>query len=426
MNDLNYPNREVSNRGLLRYQTILLFLFPLLVVYTVYQAIKFKSLNYCLQRFGLINKPEKPVDIWLHAASVGEVNAALPLLSAIYNKYPEKCFLVTTTTPTGAQLLKQKNPLNVIHQFLPIDYSLLIGRLVKNYQPGCVLIIETELWPNLFRCCYHKNIPVCTVNGRLSRKTLETYGWIRELYKTTLQYSSRILTRSDNDSKAYIALGAAPEKVSTIGNIKFSASLNTPGKNRSTPDHNYILAASTRPDEELLIATAWQKVKPSACNHLLVLAPRHPQRLNEILKQLGPLNLSIAVRSRAETVNENTDIYIADTVGELTDFMADADIVFVGGSLVPIGGHNILEPAALGKPVLFGPHMENFASEAEQLLNCHAAIQVADAWQLAEIFADILQHPDKYAELGTNARQLIEQYRDTADRYVTELAGYLE
>lgn len=426
MNNNQYPENKKSNRGLLHYQGILLFVFPILVIYTIYQSIKFRSLEYFLQRLGVFSKPDKPVDIWLHAASMGEVNAALPLLNAIHRKYPDKRFLLTTTTPTGAQLVKQKDLSNVIHQFLPIDYWFMVASLVNKYQPKCVLVIETELWPNLFRYCSSKNIPVCTVNGRLSHKTMETHGWIRDLYKTTLQFSSRVLTRSDNDSKAYIALGAAPEIVSTVGNIKFSANLNTPKLTRSTPDYKYILAASTRPNEELMIATAWQQLKPADCRHLLVIAPRHPQRANDIIKQLEPLNLSIAVRSRNDVVTEATDIYLVDTLGELVDFMADADAVFVGGSLVPIGGHNILEPAALGKPVLFGPHMENFSSEAEQLLNCNAALQVEDSQQLAEKLADIITNPEKYSELGSNAKQLIERNKDTADRYVTELASYLQ
>lgn len=426
MNTSQYSQNKKSNRGLLHYQGILLFLFPVLVIYTIFQSIKFKNLDYCLQRLGMIHKPDKPVDIWLHAASMGEVNAALPLLNAIHRKYPEKRFLLTTTTPTGAQLVKQKALSNVIHQFLPIDYWFMIASLVNKFQPKCALVIETELWPNLFRYCASKNIPVCTVNGRLSRKTMETGGWIRDLYKTTLQFSSKVLTRSDNDSKAYIALGAVPEIVSTVGNIKFSANLSTPKEKRSTPGYKYILAASTRPNEELIIAKAWQQVKPAGCSHLLVFAPRHPQRTNEIIKQLEPLNLSIAMHSRKDVVTDSTDIYLVDTLGELVDFMADADAVFVGGSLVPIGGHNILEPAALGKIVLFGPHMENFASEAEQLLNCNAALQVEDSQQLAEKLADIIINPGKYSELGSNAKRLIERNKDTADRYVTELASYLQ
>lgn len=415
-----------SQEGLLRYQLILILLFPILFIYTLLQSLKYGDSKYFRQRLGFMDKPDGSVDIWLHAASVGEVNAALPLLTALHSKYPDKNFLITTTTPTGAKLVQQKKLTYVRHQYLPIDYPWMMKNLIKKNKPKCILIMETEIWPNLFQTCHNRNIAVCTVNGRLSRKTIETRRWIRALYKTTLQFASIILTRSDNDTKSYIALGASPEKVSTIGNIKFSANISAPQKNQSTLPRKYILAASTRPGEELLIATTWRHTKPETSNHLLVIAPRHPNRLNEILQELQNLNMELAVRSKNETVLDTTDIYIVDTVGELIDFMANADIVFVGGSLVPLGGHNILEPAALGKPVLFGPHMNNFENEAEQLLEFNAAIQVKDVDQLGAIVADMLRHPDRYTSLGENAKKIIENNKDIASRYVETLQDFIE
>lgn len=432
MDQSNIPVKTVAEslkktkNGFLRYQLILVVLFPVLLIYTAYQALKFQSWHYLLQRVGIFSRPKRPVDIWLHAASVGEINAALPLIREIQKNYPEKYILVTTATPTGAKVLKQKKLTNTFHQYLPIDYRFMVSSLLKHYQPACVLIMETEIWPNLFRLCYNRNIPLCTVNGRLSRRTLDTTGWIRSLLKSTLQYSSLILTRSDNDSKAYIALGASPDKVKTVGNIKFSVDVDIKGKTRLDLGRSYVLAASTHANEELMIATLWKERGLNKTGQLLVIVPRHPQRLNDILVQIQALKLDLAVRSRNDTISKNTDIYIADTIGELIDFMAGADIIFLGGSLVPVGGHNVLEPAALGKPMVFGPYMENFENEAELLTGFAAAIQVDDIEQLGNTLEDAQQHPEKYSGLGSNAKHIIEQHKDTAHRYVTELSEHLK
>ena len=207
---------------LLRYRLILFILSPVLLGFSVFQAIKHQSLKYLLQRLGITNRFPAPIDVWIHAASVGEVNAALPLINAIQNHYPKIIILLTTTTPTGARIIQLKNLQNIYHCFLPLDYSACVSLFLNHVKPRCVIVMETEIWPNLFRLCHKNNIALYTVNGRLSQRTLNTKQWIKSLYASTLQYSTRIMTRSDNDSKAYIALGADSEKVKTIGNIKFA------------------------------------------------------------------------------------------------------------------------------------------------------------------------------------------------------------
>jgi len=378
MNNLQIPaSSSAPKNGLLRYQLLLVVLLPVLICYTLFTAIKYRSLRYFRQRLGMVPPAKQAVDIWIHAASVGEVSATLPLISAIRDKYPDKSILITTTTPTGATLFGKQNITNAFHLFLPLDYPQAISGFIKQCRPKCLFVMETEIWPNLFRICNQENIPICTVNGRLSQKTLDTSGWIRTLYQSTLQNSSFILTRSDNDTKAYIALGADSSKVKTIGNIKFSANVGTPNQYRAPINRPYVLAASTHNNEEFLIANFWKQRKlRQLSNSLLMIAPRHPNRLKNILGQLKNLQFNIAVRSKQEDITDSTDLYIVDTVGELIDFMADARVVFIGGSLVPVGGHNILEPAALGKPIIFGPHMENFADEAELLTHFNAAVQI--------------------------------------------------
>lgn len=415
-----------STDSMLRYRLILAILFPVLIVYTLIQAIKYRSLRFFLQRTGLSYGPAQSTDIWIHATSVGEVSAAIPLINAFQDKYKDPSFLVSTTTPTGARLLAQKNINNTRHFYLPLDYSFMVSRFLNNIKPKCALVMETEIWPNLYRHCDKINIPLFIINGRLSAKTLNTKTWIKSLYRETLKFPSKILTRSDNDAKSFIALGASPEKVKTIGNIKFSANLATPENKLDLPEKKFILAASTHDNEEYLLAETWKQRELEKQGYLLVIVPRHPTRLNSILQQLASLNLNTAVRSRSDAITEKTELYIADTVGELVDFMTAAQLVFVGGSLVPVGGHNILEPALLGKPIVFGPHMNNFADEAELLLNFDAAIQVEGADQTGDTIHDFFDNPDKLIEMGKRARQLMEKQKDTATRYVSELKEIFE
>lgn len=417
---------EHVTSSLLRYRLILLLLFPLLVMYTLLQAVKFRSLRYALQRAGICPATPQVVDIWIHAASVGEVFAALPLIKRINDHYPDKQLLVTTTTPTGAGILHRQTFANVRHCFLPIDLAFAVSSFLAKSNPKCAIIMETEIWPNLFRLCHARNIPLVTVNGRLSARTLDARPWVKTLLRTALGYSSLILTRSDNDTKGFIALGADPGKVKTVGNIKFSADFTAPAKNDIDLTRPYVLAASTHDNEELQIATMWRNMCEKIAGHLLVIAPRHPNRLQQILKQLQPLNLSIAVRSRNDTIGNKTDIYIVDTLGELVDFMYKARLIFMGGSLVMKGGHNIIEPANLGKAIVFGPYMNNFEDEAQLLLNHGAAIQVEDIRQLQATLIDLLDDPETADALGNRARQLMESQKDMADRYVAELQPYLE
>ena len=415
-----------STTPMLRYRLILAILFPILIIYTAIQAIKCRSCKYFLQRFGFSSVTPKPIDVWIHATSVGEVSAALPLISSIQNKYPDFNFLVTTTTPTGASMLAKNNIKNTQHQYLPLDYAALISKFYNKIKPRCALIMETEIWPNLYRICNNKGIPLCIINGRLSNKTLDTKNWIKALYHQTLQHPNKILTRSDNDTNYFIALGASVDKTRTIGNIKFSAEINEPTKNRIALHRKYVLAASTHEDEEYQIVKTWKQFQLDGGDYLLLIVPRHPQRLDTILRQLNTLQLKVAVRSRNESVTDETDVYVADTVGELVNFMADADIIFMGGSLVPVGGHNIIEPAALSKPLIFGPYMHNFENEADLLLNYNAALQVENIDQLGSTFKEILENPDQFLAMGERAKQLVSQQKDTANRYVSEINDFLK
>ena len=401
----------------LRYALLLALLSPLLVAYTLWEALRHRDLRYLLQRLGL-GLPCGPFPIWLHAASVGEVNAALPLLEHLARRYPNTPLLLTTNTASGGQTALRRLPAAAQHAYLPWDLAPAVTRFAQRCRPAVGLIMETELWPNLFRICAARTIPLVIVNGRLSRRTLEAHPLLRRLYGQCLARVRAVLARSDWDRLAFQRLGATQGQVQTVGNIKFAGGC-TAHPEALDLGRPYVLAASTRDGEEKLIAAAWRQA--GLADHLLVIAPRHPKRRDTILAELAPLLRHIPLRSRGEAPWPASAVYLADTFGELGRLMAGADLVFMGGSLVPRGGHNILEPAALGKALLFGPHMDNFADEAKLLLEHDAAEQVPDEQVLGQRLKTLLGDGQRRRTLGNNARQVVEQRCDMAERYLAAL-----
>lgn len=397
------------------YRFFFLILAPLILGHTLWQAIKFRDAQYLRERFGFIPRfTDKP--LWLHAASVGEVQALIPLLILIQQHYPDNTAVVSTATPTGARAIKRFSD-RISHVYLPIDWNGAVRRFLKRLNPACAIIMETEIWPHLYNQCQRRGHPVSLVNGRISARTLGAPGWLRRLYDRALGQTRAILARSAADREAFIRLGVNPERVEVIGNIKFAAA--PPEAAPIALERPYVLAASTRDGEEEAIVEAWLKTPQPG--QLLVIAPRHPQRLPKILADLYALKLNIAVRSHGDAITDDTQIYLADTLGELPGWIAGARWVFMGGSLVDKGGQNILEPAALGKAQAFGPSMENFADEAQLLLAHGAARQVADSEQLAALMDEWRDDGQALSAMGEKARALIDERRDMAMRYFTAL-----
>ncbi|MBI3774123.1 MAG: 3-deoxy-D-manno-octulosonic acid transferase [Gammaproteobacteria bacterium] len=405
-------NRSV----LLKYNVLLWVLSLPLSIFTLGQALRRGGRRYAMQRLGWGYPQFTQRPIWLHAASVGEVIAALPLLERLRIRFPSASMLVTTATPTGATIAATRLPSGINHAYLPIDWHGAVRRFIRTTQPRCALIMETELWPNLYARCNTSGIPLVLVNGRLSARTLRAGGWVRGVYHATLAQVTAVLARSETDRAAFVELGAAAYCVSVAGNIKFSADA---GRHDLAPiqlDRPYLLAASTHHDEELQLARLWQDLALN--DFMLVIAPRHPHRAKAILGQLATLRLNVAVRSRGDTVTAQTAVYLADTLGELPAFIRGSALVFMGGSLVPAGGHNILEPARAGKAVVFGPHMRNFTDEARTLLSANAAVQVRDVAELGAHLTRLLNNPQQCCELGQRAQTLLDNYADVADRYL--------
>jgi len=400
------------------YTLLLRLLAPALLAHTAWQALRAGSLHYLVQRLGLY-RHDTLVDLWLHAASVGEVNAALPLIVEVSKRSPTLRILVTTTTTSGAANARRCLPEGVEHAYLPIDWPGAVRRFLRTFRPGCAAIMETELWPNLYAGCEAHDVPLVIVNGRLSLRTRRAPRWVCRLYRDTLARVAAVLARTEHDRAGFIALGAAAERVEVVGNIKFAGRFPGPVE-AVDPGRPYVVAASTRKGEEKLILRAWRTEARNG--HLLVVVPRHPNRRREIVKALRAAGASVAVRSRGEIPDPETEVYLADTFGELPAFLAGAVLVFMGGSLLPRGGQNLLEPALLGKAILFGPHMENFAEEAELLLSENAALRVENPAALGLAFGKLLADPERIAALGERARAVVAARRDMAEKYADALA----
>ncbi|MCK4863973.1 MAG: 3-deoxy-D-manno-octulosonic acid transferase [Gammaproteobacteria bacterium] len=401
-----------------RYKLLLFILFIPLALYTLWQSARTLEFRYFLQRLAILfNTKSVPGGIWIHAASVGEVNAVIPLILKIHAEHPDTPITLTSNTTTSAAVALKQLPEAVQHLYFPLDYLWAMKRIVRKIKPKAIFIVETEFWPNFYHCANKKNIPLTIINGRISEKTLHAKDWLKRIYAITLPLVTKVYARSEIDKDRFIQLGANTADIEVLGNIKFSAltSDNIEPINLSRP---YILAASTRNDEEQLIVDAWLKAKHS--NHLLVIVPRHPNRLTEILSQLKKFNIEIAIRSKNEPVTPTTDIYIADTIGELKQFIAGSDFVLMGGSFVEKGGHNILEVAQLGKAVIFGPDMRSFEDEAKVFIKYNAGVQ-CESHELPDMFNTILQNVDYKKHLEKNARKLIDTYKNIINKYYDKL-----
>ncbi len=403
---------------MLLYRIITLALWPLLFFYTLRLALRYKSFKYFAQRLGFAYPNIKNDIIWLHCASVGEVNTCLPLLKLLQAKHSNTQFLISTNTVTGEKTFLRQALNNTQHCFLPIDFLGSTKRFIKKIKPQTAIILETELWPNLYQQCAANNIPLCIVNARLSHKTLNTNRWIKSLYKQALKIPHCILARSEKDRDFFMQLGADKTIIQTLGNLKF-AKANAAAKNKlDIKLPSYTLLASSHHNEENLLAELWKKEK---FKDLLVVVPRHPERGLKIEQELKKLNIHTTRRSCNENISTNTQVYIADTLGELTQFMQNANIVIMGGSFIPHGGQNLLEAARLGKAILTGPHMFNFNDEMDLFLQQNACIQATSIDDLKTKLQALYIDSNIKTELEHNASQLMQKCQNIPQLYADQL-----
>jgi len=412
-----YPLRR--DKRLRSYSKLLVLLTLPAIIYTAWTAWRCKDKRYLLQRLGFAFTTQNQATIWVHAASVGEVNAVLPLIKLILEKNPALSILLTTTTPTGQATARDKMPDTVNCAYLPIDLWRSVHHFLQQIKPRCALIVETEIWPNLFEACFQFGVPLTVINGRLSSRTLNTPPWIRALYCKAMENTHAVLARSKEDARGFVSLSVPEERVKVIGNIKYSAT----SENVINPiqlERPYILAASTREGEEKIIARQWQAQKQE--DYILVIVPRHPKRLNEVAQDLSTLGAKFAIRSKNESITADTQIYIADTFGELPAFIAGSEFVIMGGGFAKKGGQNILEVAEQGKAVIFGKHMDNFRDEANLFLEKQAAVCAENESALGKRINEWMTDIEQARRLGINGLALSHENKNIVQHYLRELS----
>ncbi|MBL4583019.1 MAG: lipid IV(A) 3-deoxy-D-manno-octulosonic acid transferase [Pseudomonadales bacterium] len=389
------------------------------------------------QRLGYVTNAPKPGGIWIHAVSVGETLAAVPLVKRLQRDYPDLPIAITTMTPTGSEQVRKNFSDTVFHTYIPYDVPTAVRRLLSSIKPQLLLVMETELWPNLVDQCQRREIPVLIANARLSARSAKGYGRLDALVRPMMKQLSLVVAQSDKDQQRLIALGMDAAKVTVGGNIKFDISLTTEIKEQSNSiraawglseaSHRKVLiAASTHEGEEQQILAAFQQMLLAHPSLLLLLVPRHPERFGQVEQLCLEYGLNTKRRSNHVPCTDDTQVMIGDTMGELMAFYGVADIAFVGGSLVETGGHNLLEPAVWQLPTLSGQHLFNFA-EVDQLMSAaNALIKVNDAAELAQKVGELLNDPKLGDAMGKAAFEVVQQNRGSMERLYSRLTHFIE
>lgn len=375
------------------------------------------------QRFGL-GLPQLPSPgIWIHAVSVGEVQAAVPLVRALRLRFPERPLLITTVTPTGAARAKSLFGDSVYHSYIPFETPDAVTRFFDAAKPQVALIMETEIWPNLFHECGARKIPLVLVSARISSKSVKRYRKLLPLFRETLSHGIVIAAQSEVDADRFRSLGARPDRTRVTGNIKFDIEIpedlihrGEELKRRLFAARPVWVAASTHHREEEQILAAHRRVLEQVPEALLVLVPRHPERFDSVRQLLDRQRVSYVARTEERPPGPATTVLLGDTMGEVPLFYAASDIAFVGGTLVPVGGHNLLEPAALGLPVVTGPHLFNTQAIADMFINIGALTRVADAEQLSVAVARLFQDEKCAARLGQLGLDIVAKNRGALER----------
>ncbi|MBV1930805.1 MAG: lipid IV(A) 3-deoxy-D-manno-octulosonic acid transferase [Porticoccaceae bacterium] len=393
------------------------------------------------ERFGFVPTiPEKQYVIWVHAVSVGETLAAVPLIKSLQAKYPQTQLVVTTTTPTGSEQVSKVFGTSVYHVYAPYDLPDVLARFFLRIKPSMLIIMETELWPNLISKCRNASVPVVVANARLSEKSAAGYQKVAWLTREMLADINLIAAQTEADGERFVSLGLARDNLSISGNIKFDLDLSEPVRDQAAvfkvqwqngADRPVWLAASTHQGEDELVLDAFAKVIEEQPNTLLVLVPRHPERFDDVASLSVTRGFSVARRSEmnspdSDPIYRNTQVLIGDTMGELLAFCGASDLAFIGGSLVPVGGHNLIEPAAWGIPIVTGPHLFNFAEVANKLVEAGGMRICESSGQLADLVLELLNKSDQYQAMAEAAHSVAESNRGALERLVKSLSEWLE
>jgi 3-deoxy-D-manno-octulosonic-acid transferase len=427
----------------LLYSVLIVTFFLIMSPYLAWQAVRYRKYIGSLgQRLGYLPitfNLDGEESIWIHAVSVGEVLTARALLPQLRERYPRLRLFLSTTTMTGQQIAR--NSLQFVDGvfYFPFDLGFIVKRTLRLVKPRMFIMMETEIWPNLLRACKRGGVRTVLVNGRISSRSYPRYRLARPFFRRVLANVDRFCMQGDESARRIIAMGAEPDKVVVTGSLKFD-SLEVPGAStapdrgrnrvlryfRISPARPVLIAASTLKGEEEPVLEAFQRIRARLPETLLIIAPRKPERFGDVEQLARQGGWNVARRTElAVDAEPRHDIVVLDTIGELAQLYQVATAVFVGGSLVDQGGHNILEPAVFGKAIVFGPHMQNFAEIARAFLENDAAIQIRSGRELEQVLLGLLTDSVRRASLGAAARALVEANRGARVKTMTAIARVL-
>jgi 3-deoxy-D-manno-octulosonic-acid transferase len=421
------------------YSVLMVAFYAAMSPYLIYQAVRHRKYVGSLpQRLGYLPVSfnlDGAESIWIHAVSVGEVLIARALLPELRERYPRLRLFLSTTTRTGQQIAR--NNLRFVDEvfYFPFDFTFIVNRILAIVKPRLFVMMETEIWPNLLRACHRQGVRTVLVNGRISSRSYPRYRLARPFFRRVLRHIDRFCMQSEESARRIVDIGADRNRVTVTGSLKFE-SLEIPGavpvdrgQNRVlryfrvSPGRPVVIAASTLKGEEEPVLEAFQRIRATMTNALLIIAPRKPERFDDVERLVRRAGWNVARRTELRVDSEpREDVVVLDTIGELAQLFQVATAVFVGGSLVDAGGHNILEPAVFGKPIVFGPHMQNFGEIARTFLDNGAAIQVRNGRDLETVLLDLLGDGVRRARLGAAARALVEANRGARTKTLAALA----
>ena len=440
------------------YSVLIVAFFVAVSPYLLYQAIRYRKYIASLpQRMGYLPVSfnlDGDESIWIHAVSVGEVLTARALLPQLHERYPRLRLFVSTTTMAGQQIAKGLPYVDGVFYF-PFDLGFTVNRTLRLVRPRLFVMMETEIWPNVLRACHRDGVKIALVNGRISTRSYPRYRFARFFFRRVLSHVDRFCMQSEESARRIVEIGAPRDRVVVTGSLKFDSlefgsdkpqdapprgaafapsvlDVHQRGRNRVlryfrvAPTRPVVIAASTLKGEEEPVLEAFQRIRATIPNALLIIAPRKPERFGDVERLVRRAGWNVARRSELRVdADPRHDVVILDTIGELAQLFHVATVVFVGGSLVDAGGHNILEPAVFGKPIVFGPHMHNFAEISQTFLDNGAAIQVRAPRELETVLLELLGDPVRRASLGAAARALVEANRGARGKTLAVLADLL-
>ena len=385
------------------------------------------------ERFGYFSGPKMQNSIWVHAVSVGEFNAAIPLIEALMQRFPDRPMVVTSITPTGSARVQSVLADRVFHVYLPYDLPGSVNRFLERTKPRLAVVMETEIWPNLYLSCSARKIPILIANARLSERSLKGYGPAKALAGHCVRAAAWIAAQSKVDAERFLRLGADPTRLELVGNIKFDMSLPAEiaqiGRDLRGAwgaERPVWVAASTHEGEESAVLEAHAQVLRRFPDSLMIFVPHHPERFKLVAALCKSMGFRTATRSENQAPDGSTQIFVLDTMGELVRYFAAADLAFVGGSLANIGGHNILEPAGLGIPVLVGPHTYNFEEITDRMIADGAALRIFSGLQLGNELGRLLNNPERRQAMANAGLDAVASERGALGRLLGRAVALID